>query len=88
MEMTEDQQQLLEKIKQIEDPDILNLLADGAHTRALRCRKAKPETQDAAERFAAEVDILFSVANRLRRRNEKLDKKRKAIADKENAYAT
>ena len=59
MELDEYHQNLLEKIKQIDDPEILNLLADGAHQRALRYDATlTPASKAEAERFANEVEKL------------------------------
>ena len=61
--MNEYQQELLEKIKQIDDLDILNLLADGALQRALRYKKEiTPEVRVAADHFADEVEKLHAEA--------------------------
>lgn len=72
--MDEYQQQLFEKIKQIDDADILNLLVDGAVQRSLRDnREIIPQAYAATERFADEVEELFEAAKRAEKCGEESD---------------
>lgn len=66
VEMTKSQLALLEKIKKIDDPDILALLKDGAYQRVIRLDKTRePKARDAASLFATEVERLYKKARRL-----------------------
>ena len=68
MELDENQQALLKKIRAIDDPSLLNLLADGAQARVSRYDESlTPEAKKRAEMFADAVEKRLSEAVRIHR---------------------
>ena len=64
--VTKHQQELLEKIREIEDPDMLALLKDGAEQRESRIDIMQgAAAREAAGQFTAEVRKLYEKASRL-----------------------
>ena len=65
IELTEYQGRLLEKISEIEDADILNLLADGAQARVRRYdENISPAANKSAREFQNRVESLYTNARR------------------------
>ena len=66
MEMTPYQHRLLEMIREIKDPDLLWLLADGAEARVNRYDESTPISKETAFNFQKEIQRLYDESEKER----------------------
>ena len=66
MEMTPYQHRLLEMIREIKDPDILSLLADGAEARVNRYGHFTPISKETAFNFYTEIQRFYEKSEKER----------------------